>query len=282
MPLLRATTHVKAPPRVVAGLLRDSELAAESLARAGVHVSTPARSLAVGDEVRFVVCPVPGVRMSVSTRMTRIDSRGLASELVDGPMRAFTHTTKLTSTEEGTLATDELTWTGPFPLLGPVTDAVGRRIAHRVLAHRAAVLVERVAALDSVQAVVATAILHEGRLLAAQRSHPPEIAGRWELPGGRVEPGESEPEAVVRECREELGTEVTVIDRLGTDLPIPAGVLRVYTAQLRPGAEPPQPREHAALRWVTAEEVPELEWVDADRGVVDDLVQILRTSTGRS
>ncbi len=109
-------------------------------------------------------------------------------------------------------------------------------------------------------------------MLAAQRTRPPALAGRWELPGGRVEPGESEAAAVVRECREELGTDVLVGGRLGTDLRIDAGVLRVHVARLAPGAPEPRPVEHSGLRWVTAAEVRAVDWVDADRAVVADLV----------
>src|SRR4051795_8818739 len=53
-----------------------------------------------------------------------------------------------------------------------------------------------------------------GRLLAARRSEPPSLAGRWELPGGKVEPGEPERAALRRELREELGVEV----RLGAEV----------------------------------------------------------------
>lgn len=53
--------------------------------------------------------------------------------------------------------------------------------------------------------VVAAALQESGRLLAARRSAPPELAGRWELPGGKVEPGEDPKRALVRELREELG-----------------------------------------------------------------------------
>jgi 8-oxo-dGTP diphosphatase len=91
-----------------------------------------------------------------------------------------------------------------------------------------------------------------------------------------VEPGEDEQAAVVRECREELGTEVVPDGRVGTDLPIAAGVLRVHRARPAPGAPEPRALDHAALRWVDAGQVPGLDWVDADRAVVADLVRLLR------
>ena len=111
-------------------------------------------------------------------------------------------------------------------------------------------------------------------------ARPPELAGRWELPGGRVEPGETEAEAVVRECREELGTTVVPGHRLGTDLPITAGVLRVHTAVLAAGAGDPRALEHSGLRWVEGDEVGTVDWVAADRAVVHDLVGLLGGSRG--
>ena len=130
-------------------------------------------------------------------------------------------------------------------------------------------------------AVVATALVRDGRLLVAQRTRPAELAGRWELPGGRVEPGEDESAAVVRECREELGTEVVPDGRVGTDLPIDVGVLRVHRARPAPGAAEPRALEHAAVRWVDAAECPGVDWVDADRAVVADLVRLLATDDER-
>src|SRR5882757_6987647 len=66
--------------------------------------------------------------------------------------------------------------------------------------------------------VVGAAIVRDGRLLAQRRARPAELAGRWELPGGRVERGESEAAALRRECREELGALITVLDRIGGDV----------------------------------------------------------------
>lgn len=124
--------------------------------------------------------------------------------------------------------------------------------------------------------VVAAALVRDGRVLVAQRTRPPELSGRWELPGGRVEAGESEPDALARECREELGAQVRATGRLGVDLPLPAGVLRVHLAELLPGSPEPVALEHAALRWVAAPEFAALDWVDADRAVLEDLAAALR------
>ncbi|HEY2207357.1 MAG TPA: NUDIX domain-containing protein [Pseudonocardia sp.] len=124
--------------------------------------------------------------------------------------------------------------------------------------------------------VVGAAIVRDGRLLAQRRSWPAELAGRWELPGGRVEPGESEQAALRRECAEELAAEVAVAGRLGPDLPLSArSVLRIYAARLR--ADSPEPRavEHAELRWVAAAELAGLDWLDADRGLLGALADLL-------
>jgi 8-oxo-dGTP diphosphatase len=94
-----------------------------------------------------------------------------------------------------------------------------------------------------------------------------------------VERGETEADAVVRELREELGAEVRVTGRLGTDLPLTDVLLRVHTAELAPGSPEPKPLEHAALRWVDAADVPGVDWVPADRAVAADLVALLREGT---
>ena len=87
----------------------------------------------------------------------------------------------------------------------------------------------------SVRIVVGAAIVRDGRVLAARRSAPPATAGGWEFPGGKVEPGESAPAALIRECREELGVTVSVGELLGT-APIPPGFeLHVYAATLAAG-----------------------------------------------
>ncbi|MER6628291.1 (deoxy)nucleoside triphosphate pyrophosphohydrolase [Streptomyces sp. NPDC000987] len=114
--------------------------------------------------------------------------------------------------------------------------------------------------------VVGAALLDGGRLLAARRSAPPDLAGRWELPGGKVEPGESPEAALVRELREELGVDAEPVERIPGEWPLrPPYVLAVWTARLRPGSGDPEPlQDHDALRWLGPGELWDVDWLDQD------------------
>ena len=123
--------------------------------------------------------------------------------------------------------------------------------------------------------VVVGAVLRDagGRVLAARRDRPPG----WELPGGKVEPGESEPAALVRELREELGIAVEVGTRVGPDVPIGSDLLlRAWTAVLTDGE--PTALEHAELRWLAPHELDSVPWLPADRPIVAALTSH-RTAT---
>ncbi|MEU1968814.1 (deoxy)nucleoside triphosphate pyrophosphohydrolase [Micromonospora sediminicola] len=127
--------------------------------------------------------------------------------------------------------------------------------------------------------VVGAAIIVAGRVLACERSAPPEVAGRWEFPGGKVEPGETETEALARECAEELGVRVAVGARVGRDVRMAHGrsVLRVYAARLLHGDQP-EALEHAALRWLSAAELDSVDWLPADVPIVPALRPLLAAS----
>jgi 8-oxo-dGTP diphosphatase len=113
--------------------------------------------------------------------------------------------------------------------------------------------------------VVVGAVLRDGagRVLAARRTTPPG----WEFPGGKVEPGETEPAALARELREELGIVAEVGERVGPDVPMPGGrVLRVWTARVTAGE--PSCLEHAELLWLPPDELGTVDWLPADLPVV--------------
>lgn len=124
--------------------------------------------------------------------------------------------------------------------------------------------------------IVGAAIVREGLLLAQQRAFPAEVAGLWELPGGRVEPGEAPESAVRRECREELATDVVVGDRVGADIALSGTkVLRVFAATLCDRDTEPRAVEHKGLRWLPACELSGVDWLPADRALLPALRRLL-------
>ena len=116
-------------------------------------------------------------------------------------------------------------------------------------------------------------------LLAGRRATPASLAGRWEFPGGKVDPGESPEEALHRELREELGVRVG----LGPELVGPDGgawrlsehyEMRLWLAEVASGI--PEPLvEHDELRWLPAGQWLEVPWLDADIRIVTALLAAL-------
>ncbi|HCJ55509.1 MULTISPECIES: (deoxy)nucleoside triphosphate pyrophosphohydrolase [Glutamicibacter] len=126
--------------------------------------------------------------------------------------------------------------------------------------------------------IVAVAIVDDlaqpTKLLAARRNRPEALAGLWEFPGGKVEPGESEVEAVRRELREELGVQL----RLGAPIPGPhpqgwqlneKAAMRMWFAQITDG-EPATLDGHDQLSWLELDDqVGEVvDWIPADAPIV--------------
>jgi 8-oxo-dGTP diphosphatase len=119
--------------------------------------------------------------------------------------------------------------------------------------------------------VVGAAVLRSGTLLAARRTTPPEAAGRWELPGGKVELGESLDEALVREIGEELACRIAVESWIDGEQPIGAThVLRAAICRLEEG-EPRAGADHDELRWLTPEELDDVDWLEPDRPFLAEL-----------
>ena len=131
-------------------------------------------------------------------------------------------------------------------------------------------------------AVVVGAAILDGdppgcRVLVTQRAEPPHLAGYWEFPGGKVEPGEGEVEALVRECREELALDIVVGARLGSDVWLngPRGewVLRIFVARVVAGTL--RLVDHSDARWLAWDELDSVRWIPADAPLVDSLRALL-------
>lgn len=215
---------------------------------------------APGDEFSLL-----GSRFRVVT--TTVD--GWAAVAVRG-FRAFRLDVALTPAPEGTVITCSATWRAVGGMLTRRTrvPAVLTSIVERVRS--------RAEELAAAKVVVGTAIVRDRAVLAQQRAYPPEAAGMWELPGGRVEPGETDEQAVRRECREELGVDVQVGAAIGPDVVVGDGryLLRIYLATMTGGE--PHPHDHADLRWLTAGRLGSVPWLPADRVLLPALRQALR------
>lgn len=131
--------------------------------------------------------------------------------------------------------------------------------------------------------VVAAAILdnlHEPtELLCAARAYPASLRGLFELPGGKVEPGESPRQALAREISEELGTCL----EFGSEVRSTAGpweilegrTMQVWLAQVAPGAPAPHLSEsHLELVWQPLDQVEDLPWLPTNQPIVTELKQL--------
>jgi 8-oxo-dGTP diphosphatase len=134
---------------------------------------------------------------------------------------------------------------------------------------------------DQIQLVVGGAIVDDFRapttLLAARRTEPPRLAGGWELPGGKVEPGEDPIQALHRELAEELGVRVELGEELlspdgqGWVLP-PSYRMRVWLARVISG-EPAPIEDHDAVRILPQGHWLDVGWLPADIPIVEALLE---------
>ena len=130
---------------------------------------------------------------------------------------------------------------------------------------------------EAIREVVGAAVVDDlarpTRLLAARRTEPPALAGGWEFPGGKIDPGEEAEEALHRELREELGVAVALGERVPGPLAggrWPLGeswAMTVWFATVTDG-EPAPIEDHDELRWLAADELYSVPWLPADLPIV--------------
>lgn len=123
--------------------------------------------------------------------------------------------------------------------------------------------------------VVAALIWEKDRFMICQRPAHKARGLLWEFVGGKVEPGETKEQALIRECREELAVTVSVgevfmeVTHTYPDLTVH---LTLFHASLAEGT--PQKLEHNDIRWITTEEIPQYPFCPADEEILAALQQI--------
>lgn len=123
--------------------------------------------------------------------------------------------------------------------------------------------------------VVAAIIMHEGKVFATQRGYG-EFKDGWEFPGGKIEDGETPQDALIREIKEELDTEVEVGELLDTveyDYPKFHLSMDCFICEIKSGNL--TLKEHEAAKWLTKETLDSVEWLPADQGLVEKIRAII-------
>ncbi len=125
--------------------------------------------------------------------------------------------------------------------------------------------------------VVAAILIQDNQIFATQRGYG-DYKGRWEFPGGKVEPDETPEEALIREMREEMKTEVTVGERFDTveyDYPDFHLSMDCFLCTVKSGDLTLTVHEDA--RWLSAENLYSVDWLEADLGLLAKLQGYLKT-----
>lgn len=119
--------------------------------------------------------------------------------------------------------------------------------------------------------VAAAIIQREGRIFATQRGYGAFKDG-WEFPGGKIEPGETRQQALVREIREELDTEIEVGELFDTvEYDYPQFHLTMYCFLCKVKSGGLVLKEHEAARWLDRDTVDSVQWLPADVGLIEKL-----------
>jgi 8-oxo-dGTP diphosphatase len=119
--------------------------------------------------------------------------------------------------------------------------------------------------MDSIQQSVAGIAIEQGKVFIARRKAGGALGGKWEFPGGKVEPGEGDEQALIREYAEELGVSIKIGPRLGSASFEHRGHHSLHAYRVYFQEYPIRLSEHTEWRWARFEEIQALDFADSDR-----------------
>lgn len=129
--------------------------------------------------------------------------------------------------------------------------------------------------------VTCALIERAGRVLVAQRAPDKALAGKWEFPGGKIDPDETPEDCLRREILEELGCAVTVQTPLTpVTHPYPAGTIHLLPFRCTVNSGEPTALEHSAIDWIEPGELLQIDLAEADRPIAREYINIIRTTHG--
>lgn len=131
--------------------------------------------------------------------------------------------------------------------------------------------------------VTCALIERDGKLLLARRPEGKAMAGKWEFPGGKVNPEESNESCLRREIEEELGCQILVGTALSSVIhAYPGGEIQLIPFRCSLLTGEPQALEHSEIRWLEPERLPEMDLAEADKPIAEEYRQILDRDHGTS
>ena len=121
--------------------------------------------------------------------------------------------------------------------------------------------------------VAAAVVIRAGRILLAQRRFDDRLGGYWEFPGGKIEPGESAEDCLVREFQEEFAMAIQPLHFLArSDHSYELGAVELYAYWARSLSEPVELNAHEQYRWLLPEEIPLFHLAPADVPLIERIL----------
>ena len=120
--------------------------------------------------------------------------------------------------------------------------------------------------------IVAAIFSEQNKVLAMKRAAHKPAAGKWEFPGGKIEPGETPEQAIKREIREELNIEITRLTHFDNSKTVTTEwEVELDCFLVESDSMPTESTDHDEMRWVEIDKLHELDWLEADIKVIEKL-----------